>query len=153
MTNNDKWDSEWPATEKAIQNLITNTMNHKPIPNIPWPSDPFAWPEGSAGLNNNWLTHTSDVANSPQSGIVGWPKDEDQIEVNIIKKFKSQGSNLVDDQQYLYFHCESCNEVLDPHTKSFQKLQEHRVNAGWKCVWNLNGQGYKVYCKKCGDKT
>lgn len=67
-------------------------------------------------------------------------------------KFKSQGSNLVDDQANLYFQCESCDKILDPHTKSFAKLQEHRVKAGWFVKWSIDGMGYKVYCAKCVEK-
>lgn len=68
-------------------------------------------------------------------------------------QLKSQGSNLMDEQAYLYFQCEGCQEILDPNTKSFAKLQEYRVNAGWKCVWNTGGMGYKVYCAGCGEKV
>lgn len=181
------------------------------------------WPSGAGwfdkapeamgkAIPNDWLTHTSDVANSPQSGLelvsqqqikdklkdswlevpeltgvdiargkktvlttfennsmiytiisptkIGWDKSENsdkttiaKIENNIVTKIaelKSQGSNLVDDQKYLYFQCEGCSEILDPQTKSFATLQEHRVNTGWKCIWNMSGMGYKVYCAKCG---
>lgn len=62
-----------------------------------------------------------------------------------------QGSNLVDSEAYLYFQCEKCQGILDPHTKSFAKLQQNRVDKGWLCVWNVDGMGYKVYCPKCGD--
>lgn len=68
-------------------------------------------------------------------------------------KLKLQGSNLVDNEKYLYFQCEICGDILDPHTKSFAKLQEYRVNAGWKCIWNIDGMGYKVYCTKCEEKV
>ena len=74
------------------------------------------------------------------------------VALDEIKKLKKQGSNLVDAEAYLYFQCETCETVLDPHTKNFADLQQHRVDAGWKCVWNVNGLGYKVYCGKCSNK-
>lgn len=91
----------------------------------------------------------------------GWPKSytpvnvdvyEGKISLDTIKQLKSQGSNLVDHQEYLYFQCDGCQEILDPHTKSFRALQEFRISAGWKCVWNIDGMGYKVYCAECGEK-
>lgn len=104
------------------------------------------------------LSLKDDLAGGPV--FIGWDKGSDdkttivKIENKVITKvakLKSQGSNLVDEQAYLYFQCDDCGEILDPHTKSFAKLQEHRVNSGWKCVWNLCGMGYKVYCIKCGE--
>lgn len=78
----------------------------------------------------------------------------DLVEANYdTSKFKQQGSNLVDDQAYLYFQCEGCNDILDPHTKSFKMLQDKRAEAGWHVKWNLTGMGYKVYCAKCGEKV
>ena len=68
-------------------------------------------------------------------------------------KFKKQGSNLVDDNQYLYFQCESCDKLFDPHTKSFATLNQKRYDAGWKVKWNLSGMGYKVYCVECGKNV
>lgn len=67
-------------------------------------------------------------------------------------QLKSQGSNLIDTEAYLYFQCDGCSNILDPHTKSFKTLQEKRVGAKWKVKWNLNGQGYKVYCETCEEK-
>lgn len=118
----------------------------------------------------HWLTHTSDVAYSPQSGI-SWDISggSDKTILSKIEKhtealmkhgvsithveLKSQGSNLVDNETYLYFQCEGCQTILDPHTKSFATLQEHRVNSGWACIWNIDGMGYKVYCAECGEKV
>lgn len=122
MTNG-KWGSEWPVA--PIKGWPKNDPENTPL-------------EEFSGVTPEML------------GIkpVTWPKEATANSATL----KAQGSNLVDDQAYLYFQCEGCNEILDPHTKSFAKLQEHRVNAGWKCVWNMNGQGYKVYCAKCGEK-
>lgn len=148
MTSNDKWGSEWPVVDPIKENWVTDKFNlsnnwtaeaghdHTPFPsvgpseNMIW-TDPSAWPKGIAVAIR-------------QSGKTNY---------NVKTELKPQGSNLVDDQAYLYFQCEDCNKILDPHTKSFQTLQEYRVNAGWKCVWNMNGQGYKVYCAECGEKV
>lgn len=74
-------------------------------------------------------------------------------EIILQKELKLQGSNLVDDQAYLYFQCENCSSILDPHTKSFKTLQDKRAEAGWIVKWNVNGQGYKVYCTECWDEA
>lgn len=76
------------------------------------------------------------------------------VEVNTRwdKQFKSQGSNLVDTEAYLYFQCDGCGAILDPNTKSFKTLQDKRAEAGWACKWNIDGMGYKVYCAECGKK-
>lgn len=66
------------------------------------------------------------------------------------RELKTQGSNLVDDQAYLYFQCEKCQSIFDPKTKSFATLNQKRHDAGWKVEWNIDGMGYKVYCVKCG---
>lgn len=70
-----------------------------------------------------------------------------------VANYTKQGSNLVDDQAYLYFQCSSCNNIFDPHTKSFKTLNDKRFEAGWKVKWNVDGMGYKVYCAECGEKS
>lgn len=87
--------------------------------------------------------------NDPKIKTITWPK---QATVNS-STLKSQGSNLVDEQAYLYFQCEGCQEILDPHTKSFKTLQDKRAEAGWFVKWNTGGMGYKVYCAKCGESV
>lgn len=69
----------------------------------------------------------------------------------IYGELKTQGSNLVDDQAYLYFQCQDCLDIFDPNTKSFAMLNQKRHEAGWKVYWNMDGMGYKVYCVKCGE--
>lgn len=69
------------------------------------------------------------------------------------RELKPQGSNLVDDESYLYFQCEGCQKILDPNTKSFKTLNDKRFEAGWKVKWNVDGMGYKVYCVECGEKS
>lgn len=147
----DRWGSEWPT---------------------PWPDDPFAWPKESAGFNDPAVSKAIadlveanydaskfkltglDLATGEERAVLT-TFENDGIKHRVISQtqLKLQGSNLVDDQAYLYFQCESCNEILDPHTKSFAKLQEARAKAEWIVKWNLNGQGYKVYCQKCGEKV
>lgn len=94
---------------------------------------------------------------------VTWPKASQELKdaatiiVNevlqpIRVRYTKQGSNLVDDQAYLYFQCEKCQALFDPKTRSFATLNQKRFDAGWKCIWNLDGMGYKVYCKECGEK-
>lgn len=102
------------------------------------------WPSGPVfvqTLNPNGIIETH---NHDGWGAKPWLKPQ-------ITELKSQGSNLVDEQAYLYFQCESCNEILDPLTKSFKTLEEARFKAGWKTKWNIDGMGYKVYCAKCGE--
>lgn len=117
-------------------------------------------PDGSIAkmVNDAWLKApellTWDLGTGERTVLTKFNDNGDVTHTVISQtELKSQGSNLVDDQAYLYFQCEGCNEILDPHTKSFAKLQEARAKAGWKCVWNMNGQGYKVYCAKCGEKV
>lgn len=62
---------------------------------------------------------------------------------------RKQGSNLVDDNQFLYFQCEGCATLFDPETKSFAQLQDKAHKANWKIKWNVNGQGYKIFCPQC----
>lgn len=112
------------------------------------------WPIEAPRQRSEW---DKDVAS------LDWPTDlKSGIEINHVKKvddefnkkqLQSQGSNLVDAQSYLYFQCEGCGEILDPHTKSFKALEDFRFNAGWKVKWNMSGMGYKVYCQKCGEKV
>lgn len=167
------WGSKWPTGVSWFDKPKLEPVNKQTIrdqvESAPWP---VKSPE-------DWLTHTSDVANSPQSGItpemlsiretfIGWDRGTDDkttivkmqknlnsgiIHVKSMAELKSQGSNLVDEQAYLYFQCEGCGEILDPHTKSFRTLQEYRVKAGWACKWNIDGMGYKVYCAECGEKA
>lgn len=109
-----------------------------------WPIAPIAeWPKNDpenipleevSGITPEMLGHSGKA----------WPK---------LSTLHKQGSNLVDAQAYLYYQCETCNDILDPHTKSFKTLDEKRFAAGWKVKWNLNGVGYKVYCEKCGEKV
>lgn len=109
------------------------------------------WPEAKPMIE--WPTEAVEDILKYDSGITpelkGWPNVG--VAINEIKNLKSQGSNLVDSEAYLYFQCEGCSTILDPHTKSFKILQEQRVKEGWKCIWNTNGQGYKVFCVKCGN--
>lgn len=63
---------------------------------------------------------------------------------------KLEGSNLIDDNKFLYFQCEGCQSIFDPETKSFKTLHDKTHAAGWKVRWNMNGLGYKVYCVECG---
>lgn len=111
---------------------------------------PFPDPQLDAA-KENWARRNKEWPVGDRSPMLGLNTASNAA--TYAKTLKSQGSNLVDDQQYLYFQCDGCNNILDPHTKSFAKLQEHRVNAGWKCVWNIDGIGYKVYCAKCGEKV
>lgn len=60
-----------------------------------------------------------------------------------------EGSNLIDDEQKLYFQCSGCNTLFDPDTKSFKTLHDKAKEQGWKVKWNEGGQGYKVYCGEC----
>lgn len=129
MTNDDGWGKAWSKTAEEILKHDSSVT-----PELKGLKDPekiysYDWPIP-------WLKY-------PQpSKTVIWLKGS---------QLKSQGSNLVDDQAYLYFQCESCQDILDPHTRSFKTLQDKRHEAGWKVVWNTNGLGYKVYCKKCGE--
>lgn len=161
MTNDDGWGSKWPVAEISLE-----TAKER-LGKVEWPSElspisqqeiknklESAWPKVSQIEASTFIYTTKDEP-WPITGHVVCDVDKDgNIDLTSLRdKLKSQGSNLVDDQAYLYFQCESCNEILDPHTKSFAKLQEHRINAGWKCIWNMNGQGYKVYCEKCEEKV
>ena len=74
-----------------------------------------------------------------------WPKPT--IENSNLKQ---QGSNLVDENAYLYFQCEGCNAIFNPHTKRFAALNQRRHEAGWKVKWRLDGMGYQPYCVECG---
>lgn len=117
------------------------------------------------GWGNKWLEEAATISqqawdninvgidlakpNSDKSDLLGL--DTSSNAAVHAKNLKSQGSNLVDAEAYLYFQCEACQTILDPHTRSFAELQQNRVDAGWKCVWNTNGLGYNVYCDKCED--
>ena len=135
MTN-DGWGSKWSSGAGWFE---------KPKPKDDVAPNSDATPEAAGVVN--WSTQPSHItwnkASKPSKTII-WPKDSE---------LKAQGSNLVDDQAYLYFQCEGCTEILDPHTKSFKTLQDKRAEAGWQVKWNLNGQGYKVYCTECGEKV
>lgn len=143
MTN-DGWGSKWPVA------LEVN-------PSFDKAADKAM--RSASAVPSDWQNEKSTLNWSTQPSSVTWDKATGSDKTTIAKiengaitkvaELKSQGSNLVDNEAYLYFQCDRCGEILDPHTKSFQTLQEHRVNAGWKCVWNLSGMGYKVYCAEC----
>lgn len=142
MTN-DGWSNKWPSNWK--------TNPSKPIKVIEqtWPDyslDKGDWPKAPelTGL---------DLGAGERVILTTFENDSIKHKVISQTELKSQGSNLVDHEQHLYFQCDNCGEILDPNTKSFRALQEHRVNAGWKCIWNIDGMGYKVYCAKCGEKV
>lgn len=171
MTN-DGWDSKWPSGAGWFDKP---KLYEAPRPRSEWDKDVASVIARSDPKLKDWHTHTSDIANSPQSGIEGWPEpppltgldlatgdrtvlttlEKDGIKHRVINQteLKAQGSNLVDDQQYLYFQCGGCGEILDPNTKSFKTLDEKRYAAGWKVKWHLSGMGYEVYCVKCGEKV
>lgn len=65
------------------------------------------------------------------------------------KDLKKEGSNLIDDEGGLYFECGECQKLFDPKTTSFKTLHDKAKASGWKVVWNMNGQGYKIYCGEC----
>lgn len=73
------------------------------------------------------------------------------IDEEIIKNLKQEGSNLVDSTGHLYFQCETCDALFDPDTTSFKTLHDKTKLAGWIIKWNSNGQGYKVYCVSCKE--
>lgn len=180
MTN-DGWDSKWASKpvfpqwlidqakrdEKEYINMYGTEVNPVALgvhPDFDKAADKVM--SKASGVPADWFTNTSDVA-SEASGISGvWPTqhgfNDPAITESIAKlikenfdtsQLKSQGSNLVHHQEYLYFQCDGCGEILDPHTKSFAKLQEARVKTGWNVKWNLTGMGYKVYCAECGEKV
>lgn len=126
---NDGWGKEWPKTDAAKED----------------------WGRHNA----EWPVSQKEVTTIIYSGPNMFP-EINHVELRVDCKDSSQlikqGSNLVDAEAYLYFQCESCQDILDPHTKSFKILQERRADAKWKCIWNTNGLGYKVYCPKCGDE-
>jgi hypothetical protein len=65
-------------------------------------------------------------------------------------ELKSEGSNLIDANSYLYFQCAKCLNIFDPETKSFKTLHDKAHASGWKLRWNSSGLGYNVYCVECG---
>lgn len=132
MTN-DGWDSKWPNK-------------------VEWPTGPAA----DKVFNENWyisILTGLDLAIGERTILTTFENGELKHKVISQTELKSQGSNLVDDQEYLYYQCEICNDIFDPHTKSFKTLDEKRFAAGWKVKWNIDGMGYKVYCAKCGEKV
>jgi hypothetical protein len=89
-----------------------------------------------------------------------WPLDQNKTHTFIYKidhdavikslhNLKREGSNLIDADKNLYFQCEGCQALFDPATKSFATLHDFAHKQGWKVKWNMNGQGYKIYCPKC----
>lgn len=173
---NDGWGSKWPDNGETANGAMYKLGVAEIKPDVPenWDN----WPEISkelaikidADFDKEFPKLTAWDLGSGERTVLTKFNDNGDVTHTVIsqtelkvdtssrliahnnKIFKTQGSNLVDEQAYLYFQCEGCSTILDPHTKSFAKLQEHRVNAGWKCVWNLSGMGYKVYCAECGEK-
>lgn len=119
------WGSEWPNGSG-------------------WPSSIPPWPKAIAV--DLAIGEMTVLTTFEHDGLKYKKIDQSELKPD---ELKSEGSNLVDTQGYLYLQCEKCSTLLNPHTKSFHALQERRVNSGWKCVWNANGLGYKVYCEEC----
>lgn len=167
--DNDGWGSKWPEFPNKLEPITQTEVRDKLEGK--WLSETFkiseeTWNDLKTRTKDDWLSHNSDatpiaigwdlaadtgdktVLTKLQNSIIN--TDKSSTEIIYQTQLKSQGSNLVDSKAYLYFQCESCNAILDPHTKSFKALQEYRVNAGWACEWNIDGMGYKVYCTDCG---
>lgn len=144
------WDNKWPSGSGWFA---------KPNPDFEKAANEAM--SKASGVPKHWISEAGNDK-TPQT-FIGLDKVEGSDKTTIIKvenstvtkiaELKSQGSNLVDDQAYLYFQCEGCNEILDPHTKSFKALEDARFKAGWKVKWNIDGMGYKVYCVKCWEKV
>lgn len=170
MTSNDKWGSKWPSSNASESDIPWPLSQDTASVPKNWTNRPDTQITGNqedrpvcpqqlideAKREEKEYTDTYGTEPNPVAlGIMPLPPSYGsnlRLIAHADKIIKSQGSNLVDSEAYLYFQCESCNEILDPHTKSFATLQEHRGKAGWKCVWNMSGMGYKVYCVKCGEK-
>jgi hypothetical protein len=180
MTN-DGWGSKWPAAPIFPQQLIDEAKREEKEYTDVYGTEvnPVALgvkPEAFQTEASTFIYTTKDdpwpitghvVCDVDKDGnidltplrdkLIGWDLAKPNSDKTILNKegwqteLKSQGSNLVDEQAYLYFQCESCNEILDPHTKSFKALEEARFKAGWKVKWNIDGMGYKVYCVKCNN--
>lgn len=144
MTN-DGWGSKWPSG--------VSWFDKPKVEDNPWETilkqDSRITPEM---LDAKPLPTGLDLGAEERTVLTTFKGNEIKHKIISQTEFKSQGSNLVDAQAYLYFQCDGCQAILDPHTKSFRALQEYRVNAGWACKWNIDGMGYKVYCAKCGEK-
>lgn len=152
-----------PKDEKVTAALTKLIKENWIVPTVPiskeevlanWPSPPVfpQWLKDGAKQEEKEYTDMYGTEVNPVA--LGVKSPELKVKHKIISQteLKSQGSNLVDSEAYLYFQCEGCGTILDPHTKSFATLQEHRVNAGWACKWNIDGMGYKVYCAECREK-
>lgn len=114
-----------------------------PDPKFSLPNDPkvtlalkriveTGWDVGKIGI---------DLATQPDKTVLS--KGSHHVEL------KGQGSNLVDQDQNLYFQCSDCQQLFDPVTKSFKTLHDKAHAAGWKIKWNVDGMGYKIRCKDC----
>lgn len=92
-----------------------------------------------------------------QDGIHEIPTLDKPILYKVSKDFThsttlhKESSNLIDDEQKLYFQCSGCNTLFDPDTKSFKTLHDKAKEQGWKVKWNEGGQGYNIYCRECKE--
>jgi hypothetical protein len=142
MIKDDGWGKEWPKSQTE-KTTITYSAN------ADWPAVKF---DGMVICEvdkegNIDLTPLRDINNKTP-----WIEEAAPVSEKAWNNLTKQGSNLVDDQAYLYFQCEGCQNIFDPHTKSFAQLNQRRADAGWKVKWNVDGMGYKVYCVECGEK-
>lgn len=160
MSDQNKWGTEWPVIEKAVDDWANKEW---PVYFID-PNKDLINSEIVKVSGNNVLIQETYLVSKPQLKSAASPleiiKGIDlalQSDKTVISKgnhhseLKSQGSNLMDQNQYLYFQCEGCGDIFDPETKSFKTLDEKRHAAGWKVKWNIDGMGYKVYCPKCKE--
>lgn len=148
--------AKWPDTTQ-----IRNYNLDDPIPLEGEPLQPKTpWPTSGTAINQIWQSAQAMERRAGQPELIGWDLGNGADKTILAKVSKThatfvelykQGSNLVDDNAYLYFQCEVCQAIFDPVTKSFKTLNDKRHEAGWKVKWNDGGQGYKVYCAKCGE--
>lgn len=122
----------WPKGNAISVREITE---YKPIEGQPITKDDLAEVPKFIGWNlasQNDVTSYHYLTDEKPFNITGHvvcnvDKDGNIDLTPLREKLKSQGSNLVDDQAYLYFQCEGCNDILDPQTKSFAKLRTVQI--------------------------
>lgn len=147
------WGKNWPETKRILDK--TEIKNYKLNDPVPLDGDKLATKKDWVNSSDYWPTFPKqtfaehDKAVKEYTDLYG--TEINPVALGVKSTLTKQGSNLVDNNQYLYFQCETCAKLFDPHTRSFAALNQKRYEAGWLVKWNVDGMGYKVYCTECKE--
>lgn len=148
MTN-DGWGSKWPVNLSVGHIAKIKEFKEAVVNSVTISEGIFKIVLTGTAINKKWQNEQA-IARAKFMGVDLGSDDRTVLSKgNFHTTLHKESSNLIDDEQKLYFQCSGCHTLFDPDTKSFKTLHDKAKEAGWKVKWNEGGQGYKVYCEEC----